>query len=25
LPNNFFDMLIVDEGHEYKNSDSAQW
>ena len=24
LPNNFFDMLIVDEGHEYKNSDSAQ-
>jgi hypothetical protein len=23
LPNNFFDMLIVDEGHEYKNGDSA--
>jgi SNF2 family DNA or RNA helicase len=24
LPNKFFDMLIVDEGHEYKNGDSAQ-
>lgn len=24
LPNNFFDMLIVDEGHEYKNGNSAQ-
>ncbi len=24
LPNNFFDLLIVDEGHEYKNGDSAQ-
>ena len=24
LPNHFFDICIVDEGHEYKNSDSAQ-
>ena len=24
LPDNFFDLLIVDEGHEYKNGDSAQ-
>ncbi len=24
LPNKFFDLLIVDEGHEYKNGDSAQ-
>lgn len=24
LPNQFFDILIVDEGHEYKNGDSAQ-
>ncbi len=24
LPSKFFDMLIVDEGHEYKNGDSAQ-
>ncbi|MEE9493025.1 MAG: SNF2-related protein [Gammaproteobacteria bacterium] len=24
LPNQYFDMLIVDEGHEYKNDGSAQ-
>ncbi len=24
LPDNFFDLLLVDEGHEYKNSGSAQ-
>ncbi|MDO7930273.1 DEAD/DEAH box helicase [Pseudomonas sp. KFB-139] len=24
LPDSFFDLLIVDEGHEYKNSGSAQ-
>ncbi|MAD89048.1 MAG: hypothetical protein CMK64_05045 [Pseudoalteromonas sp.] len=24
LPNNFFDLLIVDEGHEYKNYGTAQ-
>lgn len=24
LPDGFFDLLIVDEGHEYKNSSSAQ-
>ncbi len=24
LPNKFFDLLIVDEGHEYKNGNSAQ-
>lgn len=24
LPNDFFDLLLVDEGHEYKNSGSAQ-
>lgn len=24
LPNGYFDLLVVDEGHEYKNSGSAQ-
>ena len=24
LPKGFVDLLVVDEGHEYKNSDSAQ-
>ena len=24
LPNQFFDLLVVDEGHEYKNAGSAQ-
>jgi len=24
LPDNFFDLLLVDEGHEYKNAGSAQ-
>jgi SNF2 family DNA or RNA helicase len=24
LPDNYFDLMIVDEGHEYKNADSAQ-
>ena len=24
LPDGYFDLLVVDEGHEYKNSGSAQ-